>query len=177
MRHRAFETAKAVQRLLMPRSLMQISFTINGKPLGVAFSDLRTFEPHLAYFPAISVSQGEQCLINLGHVPFKYPVEGFKPIAPPQSAAAVQQCTFLLKRLEVLAGVRRSCADIVVLSIYVGLHTRGQHLRVGSVPGCFQVAHAFSAQACQRALSVAKSIFVCCSQHSCVQVHRFAWQL
>lgn len=62
-----------------------ISFCLNGVCLGTAFSDIsRGFG--MAYFPAISLSFKESVAFNFGSRPFRYPVEGYRPLQDPPSA-------------------------------------------------------------------------------------------
>ncbi|MCO5579528.1 hypothetical protein L7F22_033383 [Adiantum nelumboides] len=62
----------------------EISFLRNGVSLGVAFTEVGHSEPKFPYFPAISLSQGERCDLNLGGRPLRYPAENFQPLqAPP----------------------------------------------------------------------------------------------
>ncbi len=58
----------------------EASFLRNGRPLGVAFTGVRTLQPHLAYFPAVSLSYAERCELNFGAQPLQFPVEGFQPM-------------------------------------------------------------------------------------------------
>lgn len=58
----------------------EASFLRNGRPLGVAFTGVRTLQPHLAYFPAVSLSYAERCELNFGAQPLQFPVEGFLPM-------------------------------------------------------------------------------------------------
>mmetsp|Transcript_873 Transcript_873/g.3210 ORF Transcript_873/g.3210 Transcript_873/m.3210 type:complete len:1103 (-) Transcript_873:22-3330(-) len=60
--------------------LGQITFYRNGKSMGVAFDNVRTKGPMLAYFPTLSLSYGERCEMNFGQLPLLYPVEGFAPL-------------------------------------------------------------------------------------------------
>lgn len=64
-----------------------ITFYRNGKSLGTAFTNVRTMRPTLAYFPAVSLSQGERCDLNFGGKPLLYPVDGYKPMQqePPEA--------------------------------------------------------------------------------------------
>eukprot|EP00795_Rhopilema_esculentum_P002009 gene2009-17567_t len=59
-----------------------ISYSRNGHSLGVAFRDIRRGKGY-AYFPAISLSFAEVVQLNFGGTPFRYPVDGFKPIQDP----------------------------------------------------------------------------------------------
>jgi Kip1 ubiquitination-promoting complex protein 1 len=73
--------------------------------MGVAFKDILSFEPHLAYFPAVSLSQGELCCINLGMQPFQHPVDGFRALVELQQPHLVLQNTRLLTYMASLAVV------------------------------------------------------------------------
>ncbi|KAG1678277.1 hypothetical protein FOA52_013898 [Chlamydomonas sp. UWO 241] len=81
----------------------EISFHRNGAPMGVAFHNVRTMQPHLAYFPTVSLSYTERCELNFGLRPFVHPVPGFAPLhaAPPD--AALDFSDYLLGCLERLA--------------------------------------------------------------------------
>ena len=48
----------------------EISFYRNDKSLGIAFKNIK-IGPNMAYFPAISLSEGERVLFNFGFLPFK----------------------------------------------------------------------------------------------------------
>ncbi|KAL8193907.1 hypothetical protein R6Q57_026149 [Mikania cordata] len=63
----------------------EISYYRNGVSLGVAFKGIRKMVPGLGYYPAISLSQGERCLLNFGACPFRYPIQEFQPIQIPPS--------------------------------------------------------------------------------------------
>jgi len=60
----------------------ECSFLLNGKDLGVAFSDVDV-GPNLAYFPALSVAYKEVAFCNFGSLPFTYPQEGYSPLQKP----------------------------------------------------------------------------------------------
>jgi Kip1 ubiquitination-promoting complex protein 1 len=107
------------QRLARHNSVArpQVEFALNGQSLGVAFSELRTFEPQLAYFPAVSLSEGECAYVNLGARPLRYPLDGFKPLQTPPPPHRAEQCAWLLEKLGALCMVRaarmpamRACA-------------------------------------------------------------------
>ena len=55
-----------------------VSFYRNGKSLGVAFENVRAKEEGMAYFPTVSLSFSEQCLMNFGALPIRYPVPGYE---------------------------------------------------------------------------------------------------
>lgn len=50
----------------------------NGRTLGKAFEEFINDE--LIYFPALTLSNNEHVSVNLGERPFKFPVQGAKPI-------------------------------------------------------------------------------------------------
>ncbi len=58
----------------------EIAFYRNGVSLGVAFRNVRTKQPSLAYFPTLSLSYAERCDLNFGGRPFAYPVAGYRPL-------------------------------------------------------------------------------------------------
>lgn len=89
-------------------SKLQVTFWLNGRSLGVAFTGVRTFEPHLAYFPALSLSEGESSYVNLGGQPLRYPVEGFRPFMAPAAPGRVMACDWLLGKLKELCLVLSS---------------------------------------------------------------------
>ncbi|XP_031562489.1 E3 ubiquitin-protein ligase RNF123-like isoform X2 [Actinia tenebrosa] len=76
----------------------KISYSRNGKSLGVAFDNVR-YGPGVAYFPAVSLSYGESCQLNFGAYPFKFPMEGFKPLQDPPTAI-VSKATELMNCLD-----------------------------------------------------------------------------
>ena len=53
-----------------------IEFFLNGKSLGIAFTNIEKGE-NIAYFPAVSLSKGESCIFNFGQLPFKYEYKGY----------------------------------------------------------------------------------------------------
>lgn len=59
-----------------------IEFYRNGFSMGIAFEKIQT-GPGMAYFPAISLSNGEVVVANFGGSPFKYPLPGYEPIQLP----------------------------------------------------------------------------------------------
>jgi hypothetical protein len=86
-----------------------ITFWRNGQCLGVAYDRVRTMQPSLAYFPAVSLSHTERCSLNFGAKPFTYPVDGYQPLQAGPSAAdrvAAEYCCSCLARLA-LAAVER----------------------------------------------------------------------
>lgn len=61
-----------------------VGFFRNGRFLGVAFRGLSL---DLGLFPAVSLSHGEACEINLGHLKFQYEYEGYECIVRPRRGA------------------------------------------------------------------------------------------
>jgi len=70
----------------------------NGKSLDVAFSNVAHGSNAIgvAYFPAVSLSYGECCLLNFGSRPFVYPVTGYQPIQLPPPSSALRKVNYLL---------------------------------------------------------------------------------
>lgn len=81
--------------------LGQITFYRNGKSMGVAFDNVRTKGPGLAYFPTLSLSYGERSELNFGQFPMLYPVEGFSPLhnVAPSVMAIAEMHTGLIEGL------------------------------------------------------------------------------
>ena len=88
----------------LPRT--QVGFSLNGVDMGVAFRGVLVLEPHLAYFPAVSLSQGESCSVNLGAQPLRYPTPGFRPLLDAVAPHVPHQCSRLLQHVTSLATVR-----------------------------------------------------------------------
>jgi Kip1 ubiquitination-promoting complex protein 1 len=84
----------------------QMTFYRNGESMGVAFNNVRCGENAvgLAYFPAISLSYGEKCLLNFGSRPFEFPVEGYNALhqshwtnsSPLEKAQYLTDCLYRL---------------------------------------------------------------------------------
>jgi hypothetical protein len=78
--------------------------------LGTAFTNVRHGDnaPGLAYFPALSISHGERCIVNFGERPFEYPIKEFSPLqyAPPSST--LQHSEFLVESLNRLISFKES---------------------------------------------------------------------
>lgn len=80
----------------------EISFFRNDVPLGVAFKQIK-IGPNMAYFPAISLSDGEQVVFNFGDSsPFKYRVpQSFVPSItsplPPPPLCGINEPHCLIK--------------------------------------------------------------------------------
>ena len=72
----------------------------NGRSLGEAFNTVRQ-GPGLAYFPAVSLSLGENLRANFGATPLRYPMEGYRPLqdAPTVDLIRAQQLFTYLERL------------------------------------------------------------------------------
>jgi len=81
----------------------EIWFTRNGRSMGTAFKGVPVRQRGLVYFPTISISTGERCIINLGERPWMYPPEdpAYLPIARTQPPTAKFQ--YLLDCVERLA--------------------------------------------------------------------------
>jgi Kip1 ubiquitination-promoting complex protein 1 len=77
-----------------------ISFHRNGVDMGVAFDAVRTMQPHLAYFPAVSLSHAERCELNFGAQPLQYPVAGYAPLQPPPPPAQLAVASYLTDGLQ-----------------------------------------------------------------------------
>lgn len=65
-----------------------------------AFSNVRHLQPGAAFFPAVSISHGEQCELNLGGRPLRYPVEGYAPIQQPPAESRQRAADYLLASLQ-----------------------------------------------------------------------------
>ncbi|XP_052781635.1 E3 ubiquitin-protein ligase RNF123-like [Mya arenaria] len=78
----------------------KIAFYRNGKSLGEAFSSLR-LGTGFAYFPAVSLSHGENLRANFGATPLKYPLEGFSPLQTAPTGEVIKT-NLLLEYLEKL---------------------------------------------------------------------------
>jgi Kip1 ubiquitination-promoting complex protein 1 len=74
-----------------------ITYYRNGKSLGVAFANIRTHQPGLAYFPALSIGGSERCRINFGgETPLQYPIEGYRTLDLRNFDNAVKKSDYLL---------------------------------------------------------------------------------
>ncbi|GIL98251.1 hypothetical protein Vretimale_3653 [Volvox reticuliferus] len=78
----------------------EATFYRNGRSLGVAFTGIRTMQPNLAYFPAVSLSYSERCELNFGAQPLQYPAPGYQPIQAPPHHGVMTWTTFLVSSLE-----------------------------------------------------------------------------
>eukprot|EP01134_Creolimax_fragrantissima_P007830 CFRG7830T1 len=68
-----------VVSVLMDIVAATISYSLNGKDLGVAFVDVDTTQ---RWYPAISLATGQQCLANFGASPFMYDLPaGYNPLS------------------------------------------------------------------------------------------------
>lgn len=85
-----------------------VTFYRNGQSLGVAYDRVRTLQPSLAYFPAVSLSHTERCSLNFGSKPFVYPVQGYQPLQTPPDVSVTQEaqyyCSCLARLCLVAAG-------------------------------------------------------------------------
>ncbi|XP_067938284.1 E3 ubiquitin-protein ligase RNF123-like [Watersipora subatra] len=72
-----------------------VTFYRNGVSMGAAFENI-CLGPDRAYFPAVSLSQGESVRLNFGSTPFIYPLDDYQPmeLAP---FAQLQQTQLLLR--------------------------------------------------------------------------------
>ena len=66
---------------------------------------LLPMQPHLAYFPTVSLSYAERCELNFGARPFVYPVAGYLPLQSPPPQPTLSHTSYLLGCLERLAQV------------------------------------------------------------------------
>lgn len=71
-----------------------LTFYRNGQTLGTAYDRVRTMQPSLAYFPAVSLSHTERCTLNFGGKPFMYPVDGYQPLQALPSTAVMQEAAY-----------------------------------------------------------------------------------
>lgn len=92
----------------------EISFYRNGVSLGVAFRKIRKMGPGFGYYPAISLSQGEQCDLNFGARPFKYPIKSYYPLqAPPPTSSVANHWLRCLSRLLNMQSLDRAeCSSV-----------------------------------------------------------------
>lgn len=87
-----------------------LTFFRNGQSLGIAYDRVRTMQPSLAYFPAVSLSHTERCTLNFGAKPFVYPIQGYQALQAPPSAASMQEAAYYcacLSRLCLIAADRQ----------------------------------------------------------------------
>lgn len=56
----------------MPSLPEELFFSRNGHSMGIAFSNVK-MGPGYAYFPAASLSMGENIHVNFGATPLRYP--------------------------------------------------------------------------------------------------------
>ena len=88
-----------------------VAFYRNGEALGTAFASVRHSQPMLAYYPALSLSQGERSEVNVGERPFLYPVAGYAPLSYPPSDGTCKLAMRLLLRICALARWRDAMPD------------------------------------------------------------------
>jgi len=62
----------------------KIEYYLNGVKLGNAFNDI-PFGENIAFFPGISLSQGEKCCFNFGNLPFYFNYDNYEPFDIPIS--------------------------------------------------------------------------------------------
>ena len=108
----------------------------NGRSLGEAFNTVRQ-GPGLAYFPAVSLSLGENLRANFGATPLRYPMEGYRPLqdAPTVDLIRAQQLFTYLERLlpNMLVQDRVSslhCAILILSRIHATLSTGLLHFTI-----------------------------------------------
>lgn len=83
-----------------------VEYWRNGVHLGVAYSSITLTKEdpqQIPYFPGISVSYGEMCVINFGNIPFRYPVMGYVPVLEGHDAEArsmLDRAKYLMDSLE-----------------------------------------------------------------------------
>lgn len=80
-----------------------ITFYRNGVSMGTAYTNVRIMQPHLAYFPAVSLSYAERCELNFGARPLEYPVAGYQPLHAAPSMGQQSMGGWLTNCLERLA--------------------------------------------------------------------------
>ncbi len=75
-------------------------FSRNGHCLGEAFNNLR-LGAGISYFPAVSLSLGENLRANFGATPLRYPMEGYRPLedAPSVDLIRAQHLFNYMERL------------------------------------------------------------------------------
>ena len=71
--------------------------------MGIAFKSVK-LGPGFAYFPAFSLSMGENIQVNFGATPFKFPKDCYLPLQDPKVLEA-SQATILLQYMERVVGV------------------------------------------------------------------------
>eukprot|EP00798_Chlamydomonas_sp_ICE-L_P017558 gene17558-23882_t len=81
----------------------EVSFMSNGVSMGVAYSNVPTMQPHLAYFPALSLSYTERSEINFGGRPFIYPAHKYKPLQLAPSGGRLELGAYLAECVKRLA--------------------------------------------------------------------------
>ncbi|XP_037891290.1 E3 ubiquitin-protein ligase RNF123 isoform X2 [Glossina fuscipes] len=81
----------------------EVSFYRNGKSLGVAFQRLEK-GPGITFFPGISLGYNQGVQANFGNAPFKYPVEGFRPLMA-KPIADLQKADLLMNYMVNLATI------------------------------------------------------------------------
>ena len=77
-----------------------ITFYKNGKSLGDAFRDIHR-GPGYAYYPSLTIGKEEECVVNFGQFPLRYPIKGHFPLMSPP-AGELQKSRYLLQCLKKL---------------------------------------------------------------------------
>ena len=60
----------------------KIEYFLNGHSLGIAFDKVPK-GPNVAFFPGITLTRGESCLLNFGQLPFKYEYKNYRAFDAP----------------------------------------------------------------------------------------------
>ncbi|XP_022660689.1 E3 ubiquitin-protein ligase RNF123-like isoform X3 [Varroa destructor] len=85
-----------------------VSFYRNGVSLGEAFRNIRR-GPGYAYFPAVSLSFGENLVANFGSSRLRYPIEGYSPlVAIPDTSRAQLVTNLIYKVVSVYSDAERT---------------------------------------------------------------------
>lgn len=75
-----------------------VTFYRNGVSLGEAFRNIRR-GPGFAYFPAVSLSFGENLVANFGSSRLRYPIEGYLPLVAIPNTSRAQLVTVLFHKV------------------------------------------------------------------------------
>ena len=60
----------------------KIEYYLNGEFLGIAFDKVPK-GPNVVFFPALTLTRGESCLLNFGQLPFKYEYKNYRSFDTP----------------------------------------------------------------------------------------------